>query len=272
MPEDRGATNEPEMDGAGLALLRSVALRAEVAQRLESELQTALLRSIVGATVAIFEAEAASISLYRPASDTLEFVVACGNQGQGVVGLSIPASEGIAGYAYSGGEPIAIADPEQDPRFGKGFSAETGYVPRSILALPMRSGQRVLGVLEILDKRSGPFTMRDIALGTTFADQAAIAIQLGARALEARDVLHMILSGDLHEGPDADPDSLDELVSAATRQQSGDDEFWSFVDAVAGLRRLRPEDRRLAIDILDAVARHDVAMNQRHSFTRRLRR
>jgi GAF domain-containing protein len=272
MPEDRGAANEPELDGAGLALLRSLALRAEVAQRLESELQTTLLRSIVGATVAIFEAEAASISLYRPASDTLEFVVACGNQGQGVVGLSIPASEGIAGYAFSGGEAIAIADPEADPRFGKDFSQGTGYVPRSILAVPMQSGQRVLGVLEVLDKRGGPFTMSDMALGSTFAEQAAIAIQLGARALDARDVLHTILSGDLLEGPDADPDALDELVSAATRQQPGDDEFWRFVDAVASLRRNRPEDRRLAIDILDAVARHDVEMNQRHSFTRRLRR
>src|SRR5919106_59956 len=125
MPDDRDALTEPDNDGAGLALLRSLALRAEVAQRLETELQTALLRSIVGATVAIFEAEAASISMHRPASDTLEFVVACGNQGQGVVGLSIPAGEGIAGYAFTTGEPIAIADPEHDPRFGKGFSAET---------------------------------------------------------------------------------------------------------------------------------------------------
>ena len=272
MPEDRSTSNSSELDGAGLALLRSVALRAEVAQRLETELQTSLLRSIVSATVEIFEAEAASISLYRPASDSLEFVVACGNQGQGVVGMSIPASEGIAGYAFAGGEPIAIADPEQDPRFGKHFSADTGYVPRSILAVPMRSAQRVLGVLEILDKRGGPFTMRDIALGSTFADQAAVAIQLGARALEARDLLHTILSGDLHDGPEEEPDALDELVSAATREQSGDDEFWSFVDAVASLRRMRPEDRRLAIDILDAIARHDVEMSRRHSFTRRLRR
>lgn len=271
MPEDR-TPDETAMDGAGLALLRSVALRAEVAQRLESELQTSLLRSIVSTTVAIFEAEAASISLYRPATDTLEFVVACGNQGQGVVGLSIPASEGIAGYAYSGGEPIAIADPEHDPRFGKHFSAETGYVPRSILAVPMRSGQGVLGVLEILDKRSGPFTMRDIALGATFADQAAIAIQLGARALEARDLLHTILSGDLQEGPDEDPDAIDDLVAAATRRQPGDDEFWAYVDAIAALRRARPEDRQLAIRILDAIARHDVEMNQRHGFTRRFRR
>ena len=109
--------------GAGIALLRSVALRAETALHLEARLQTTLLRSIVTTTVALFEAEAASIALYRPVQDTLEFVIAAGAQGQGVVGLSIPAGQGIAGYAFTTGEPIAIAEPEHDERFTKDFSA-----------------------------------------------------------------------------------------------------------------------------------------------------
>jgi GAF domain-containing protein len=270
MPEDRSQSNPGDLDGAGLALLRSVALRAEAAQRLESELQTTLLRSIVGTTVAIFEAEAASIALYREASDSLEFVIAAGAQGQGVVGLSIPADQGIAGYAFTTGEPIAIAEPERDPRFGKHFSAETGFTPRSILAVPMRSGAHSIGVLEVLDKRDGTFTMRDIALASVVADQAALAIQIGARALEARNVLHTILAGDLHHGEESD--AIDEVVSVATRAQSGDDRFWEFVDAITRLRLARPEDRALAIDILDAIGRHETAAAQRRSFSRRLRR
>jgi GAF domain-containing protein len=263
---------QPDLNGAGLALLRSVALRAEAAQRLESELQTTLLRSIVGATVTLFEAEAASIALYRAASDSLEFVIAAGAQGQGVVGLSIAADQGIAGYAFTTGEPIAIAEPERDPRFGRSFSAETGYVPRSILAIPMRSGPRITGVLEVLDKRAGTFTMHDIAVASVFAEQAAIAIQIGARALEARDLLHTILAGHLHEGPDTDDDAVDDLVSAATRAQSGDDRFWEFVDSIVRLRRLHPEDRALAIEILDAVGRHEAAVESRRSFSRRMKR
>lgn len=269
MPEDRSRSDPRDLNGAGLALLRSVALRAEAAQRLESELQTTLLRSIVGTTVAIFEAEAASIALYREASDSLEFVIAGGAQGRGVVGLSIPADQGIAGYAFTTGEPIAIAEPERDPRFGKDFSAETGFTPRSIMAVPMRSGSRSTGVLEVLDKREGTFTMRDIALASVFADQAAIAIQVGARALEARNLLHTILAGDLHEG--TEPDAVDDVVSMATRAQSGNDRFWEFVDAIARLRLARPHDRALAIDILDAIGRHETATAQRRSFSRRLR-
>lgn len=253
--------------GAGIALLRSVALRAETALRLEASLQTTLLRSIVTTTVALFEAEAASIALYRPATDTLEFVIAAGAQGQGVVGRSIPAEQGIAGYAFTTGEPIAIAEPEQDSRFPKDFSAGTGYVPRSILAIPMRSEARTTGVLEVLDKRAGSFTMRDIELAAVFADQAAVAIQIGARALEAQQLMRMMLAGELPE----EHDELQEMISAATRAAPGDDRFWEFVDSIARLQVTKPEDRAMAIQILDAVGRH-VYAQQRRSAPGRFRR
>lgn len=259
--------NPEQPSGAGIALLRSVALRAETALHLEARLQTTLLRSIVTTTVSLFEAEAASIALYRPVQDTLEFVIAAGAQGQGVVGLSIPAAQGIAGYAYTTGEPIAIAEPERDERFTKDFSAGTGYVPRSILAVPMRSESRVTGVLEILDKRSGTFTMRDIELAVVFADQAAVAIQIGARALEAQQLMRMMLS----DGVSEDDAELQAMISAATRAQPGDDRFWEFVDAVVKLRLARPEDRAMAIEILDTVGRY-AAANQRRSAPSRFRR
>ena len=137
---------------------------------------------------ALFEAEAASIALYR-ADEPARVRHAAGAQGQGVVGLKIPADQGIAGYAFTTGEPIAIAEPERTRRFGKDLSAGTGYVPRSILAVPMRSETRTTGILEVLDKREGTFTMRDIQLASVFAQQAAVAIQVGARALDAQELL-----------------------------------------------------------------------------------
>jgi GAF domain-containing protein len=264
---DTGDLNQQQPSGAGVALLRSVALRAETALRLEAELRTTLLRSIVSTTVALFEAEAASIALYRPDGDLLEFVIAAGAQGQGVVGLTIPADQGIAGYAFTSGEPIAIADPERDPRFTKDVSAGTGYVPRSILAVPMRSEARTTGVLEVLDKRDGSFTLRDIELASVFADQAAVAIQVGARVLDAQQLLRMMLAGDLSE----DETELQRLISEATRAVSGDDRFWEFVDAIVQLRIARPEDRTMAIEVLDAVERH-AHEAQRRSTPSRFRR
>ena len=79
-------------------------------------------------------------------------------------------------------------------------------------------------------------------------------IHLHLEELEARNLLHAILTGDLHEG--TEPDAVDDVVSAATRAQSGDDRFWEFVDAIVGMRLQRPEDRELAMEILEVVVRH----------------
>jgi GAF domain-containing protein len=182
--------------------------------------------------------------------------------------MSIPATQGIAGYAFTGGEPIAIADPERDPRFTKDFSAGTGYVPRTILAMPMRSGNQTTGILEVLDKHQGSFSMRDIELASVFADQAAVAIQIGALALDSQRLIRTLLAGDI---PPDDDEALQELISSATRAQSGDDRFWEFVDAIVRMRLQRPEDRELAVEILDVVVRHS-AHAPRLGSTGRLRR
>ena len=266
MTSEEQPDSSPGRD-AGVALLRSVALRAETALRLEAELQTKLLRSIVATTVTLFEAEAASIALHRPESDTLEFVIAAGAQGQGVVGLKIAADQGIAGHSFTTGEPIAIAESNKDARFTSGISAGTGYTPRSLLAVPMRSQGRTVGVLEVLDKREGTFSLRDIELASVFADQAAVGIQIGARALDAQQLLRLMLERDLPE----DTGELHEMIAAATRDQSGDDRFWAFVDSIVQLRLVEPHDRSLAIDVLDAVGRH-ARERQQHSAPRRFRR
>ena len=91
-------------------MLEAIATRTEAARRLEAGSSEAVLRSIVEATVTLFQAHAASIALYDPASNRLVFRVAAGEQGSGVLGLSIPTDQGIAGYVFSTGQAIAISD------------------------------------------------------------------------------------------------------------------------------------------------------------------
>ena len=86
---------EPE---AALRVLRSAAQRARLATRLAGDPETALLQSIVDATITLFDAEAASIAIFERDPDRLEFRVAAGEQGAGAIGLSVPPSRGIAGF------------------------------------------------------------------------------------------------------------------------------------------------------------------------------
>ena len=251
-------TEPTQPSQASLELLAAIAARAEAAGRLEPPGGAAVLRSIVEATVVLFDAEAASIALYDAATDRLVFRVAAGVQGQGVVGVSIEAHEGVAGYVFSTGQPIAIVDVAADPRFGANTAEQTGYVPRSILAVPLLDDEASLGVLEILDRRSGEgFALRDVELAGVFARQASVAIR--ATRLE-RDTATLLRDGlrALGEvGPDAsDEAAIDELVAAATARLAGDDDpVWALADRVARLRAADPGQVALLADLLDVLIR-----------------
>ncbi len=238
------------------ALLREIALRGDTAVHLDTDPEMVLLRTIVDATVGIFAAEAASIALLDEASGNLRFVVAAGAQGQPVVGMTIGPAQGIVGYVFTTGESIAITDPAQDPRFGRNVADKTGYVPRSLLAVPLEDGARTIGVLEVIDKLEGPFSIQDIETAAHFARQAATAIKVSARARELRALLADVLRID--GGADTDP-AVAEIVSAATRRRSGDDRFWAFVDAIASMRHASAADRELAIELLSVIGRHRAA-------------
>ena len=85
--------DDPELDAA-LAALVAAARRSAVARRLQGDIETRLLQSIVDATVPLFDAEAASIALFEQDPDRLEFRVAAGEQGAGAIGLSVHADAG----------------------------------------------------------------------------------------------------------------------------------------------------------------------------------
>jgi GAF domain-containing protein len=243
-------------DADALALLRAVAARAEAARRLEAGATQALLRSIVDATVSLFQAEAASIALYDAASDRLVFRIASGEQGQGVVGVSIPTSQGIAGYVYSTGQSLAISDVRQDPRFGRDVAESTGYVPRSLIAVPLADDHGTIGVLEVLDKRdSATFSLQDVELAGVFARQAAIAIS--ASRVE-RDVASLLASAASTLLAGDRPADLDEIVARAAADLTGDDEsrLWELADLVARVRRADPEQLELVAELLAVLARH----------------
>jgi len=134
---------------ASLMALRQAALRGAAAGRFHVHSEDRLLQLIVDATVSLFEAEAASIALFEREPDRLEFRVAGGARGAGAVGMSVEPTEGIAGYAFSTGESVALTDISSDPRFDREAAERTGYVPRSIAAVPLYSGDQTVGVLQV---------------------------------------------------------------------------------------------------------------------------
>jgi len=150
----------------------------------------ALLNSIVQAAARIFGAAAASILLVNEEEQVLEFKVAFGPSERNLVGTKFPLDRGIAGYVVMTGQPIATSNVTQDARFDQEFARSTGYVPNSILATPLLSDDRIIGVMEVLDKiDAASFGIQDMELLGMFANQAAMAIDLSQQMENIEDAL-----------------------------------------------------------------------------------
>ena len=154
------------------------------------DLHRALLRSIVDTARAIFRARAASVFLLDAETDELVFEAVSGEGEESLVGRRFPSSTGIAGWVLVTGQSLVLDDVTADPRFASQAAQSTGYVPKAIMAVPLESGDRTLGVLEVLDRPSGErFTMAESDLLGMFAAQAAIALDLLERSRSARRLL-----------------------------------------------------------------------------------
>jgi GAF domain-containing protein len=242
---------------AALGVLMRAARATATARRLAGDPETALLQSVVDAAVSLFEAEASSIALFEPDPDRLEFRVAAGARGAGVIGLTVAPTHGVVGYVFSTGEPIALTDVTSDPRFDQGTAERTGYLPRSIAAVPLVDRSATVGVLQVLDKHaSSAFSLRDMELLGVFARQAAAAIEATRVGRDAERMLRSALAA--IGGDDLDEAGIDTLMAQVASELDRDDEapFWRLVDRVAQLRTSPAGDLELTEEILEAVARH----------------
>jgi len=247
-----------------LEAVRAIALRLEAGRRLAPPTTTLLLRSIVEATVALFDAEASSIALYDPALGQLVFQVAAGSQGDGVVGLAIGPDQGIAGYVFSTGLPLALSDAASDARFGRSAAEQTGYVPRSVVAVPLLDDEGAIGVLEVLDRRSqAAFDLRDIELAAVFARQAAVAIRASRLERDAATLLASALTAITVDGVAAtepgagDARDVDAIVADAIAMLAREEDgaLWTLADEIARLRAADPGELDLVRELLEVLVR-----------------
>ncbi|MDQ3964226.1 MAG: GAF domain-containing protein [Actinomycetota bacterium] len=237
--------------------LREVArLAADLGPALVPSGDRELLRSITIAAKALFDAAACSLAVLDEQTDELVFHVASGEGSSDVEGMRVPAGQGIAGWVVSSGQAIAIDDVARDRRFAGEVAESTGYVPRSILAMPLETDRAVIGVIEVLDRRSERDS--DMELLALFARQAALSIEnsrvftdLGRTLFAA---LERISDGDLsaalgeiaRDAPPPDANLADLAAQMNRLAGMGDEErraatrlVGEFLDYLEARRRLR---------------------------------
>ncbi|MEM7483429.1 MAG: sensor domain-containing diguanylate cyclase [Acidobacteriota bacterium] len=110
--------------------------------------------------------------------NTLTFIAAFGSRADGLVGRTIDADRGIAGYAYRTGVARKAKEAHEDQLFFPGVDAETHYTTRSLVAIPIRIEKEVCGVLELINRHDAiEFSEHDVNLLEIFAGYISVSIQ-----------------------------------------------------------------------------------------------
>ncbi|NIA22002.1 MAG: GAF domain-containing protein, partial [Anaerolineaceae bacterium] len=143
----------------------------EIARRMGSERELdPLLDLILDEAAKLLDAERASLFLYDNESDELYSKIA---QKSEIGEIRFPATAGIAGFIAQKKACVNIPDAYRDPRFNPEPDKKTGFRTRSILGCPMLDLEsNLVGVLEVLNKRKGSFTLADEYLVAVLGSQA----------------------------------------------------------------------------------------------------
>ena len=134
---------------------------------------------IIQRSMELMEAERATLFLYDSETDELVSRIAAGAKE-----IRFSAGAGIAGAVARSQRTLNVPDAYADERFNREVDRQTGFRTRNILAVPLLDySSQLVGVLEVLNKTSGPFGPEDVGLAETLAAQAGVVLQR-ARLLE----------------------------------------------------------------------------------------
>ena len=211
-----------------------------------------VLDEIVETAANVTRSQAASLFVLDEERNDLVFQVALGEKADSVKNFRVPLGRGIAGYVAVTGQPIAVADTSQDPRFAPDIGKAIGYVPKTILCVPLYLNGRVIGVLELLDKAGGtPFSSADMDLLVRFANLAALALDQSRLMYDVRRFFRELLSEIAHD------DGLRQALTGFADRTANDADRTQAFTLAKLVRDIGKEagGRHLAVELLTSVAR-----------------
>jgi PAS domain S-box-containing protein len=91
--------------------------------------------------------------------------------------IRFPADKGVAGQVYKTGKPLIVPDTAESPYYFKQVDEKAGFHTRSMLDVPIRIQDRMIGVLCVVNKKNGDFDQNDIELLSTVAGTVALPIE-----------------------------------------------------------------------------------------------
>lgn len=193
--------------------LEQMSLIAQVSQSLNSSLDLeTVLRDTTEMSAITLQSQAATLFVVDERSRELIFFMPTGTAGGLLREMRIPQTQGVAGWVATNRKSIIVNDVDADARFTSQVDQETGFKTRNILCVPLTVQDRLVGVLEVLNKEGDEdFTDEDQNWLEKMGSQAAIALENARlyqnlrneqeRIIKAQEEVRHQLARDLHDGP-----------------------------------------------------------------------
>ncbi|HSH03450.1 MAG TPA: PAS domain S-box protein [Anaerolineae bacterium] len=121
-------------------------------------------------------AEGAACLLWDQDKEELVFHHVLGESADELVGYRVTADHGVAGWVVRHKQPVAVPNPQNDPRFFSDVDDMTGLTTQNLAAIPFIHRQEVLGVIEVINGKNGHFTQHDLELLQNLVRSASAAI------------------------------------------------------------------------------------------------
>ncbi len=224
-----------------------------------------VLTRIVNEATRMLNVETGSVLLLDEAGGELYFATSVSNGMRIDIPTRLRQDQGIAGWVVSHRKTACVSNVAEDSRwFGE---VELDFTTRSILAVPLELNNRVLGVLQVLNKKDPTgFSPTDVARLSAFAVSATIALENARLFQEARQVRQLRALNELAL-------ALSSTLELNTILQTGLEKCLSLLGAEAGLigwlADLNQPDS-LSIRVSRGLAQDPALLNQQMSVIRQL--
>jgi diguanylate cyclase (GGDEF)-like protein len=137
-----------------------------------------ILQTIMEKISDLLQPDTWSLLMLDEKTQELYFEIAIGSGADKLKDIRLKIGEGIAGWVAQTGEPVLVEDVRRDARFNPKFDELTHTDTRSVVCVPIKGHERVLGVIELVNCLGrGSFTRDDIPILKSLADYAAIALE-----------------------------------------------------------------------------------------------
>jgi HD-GYP domain-containing protein (c-di-GMP phosphodiesterase class II) len=170
---------------------RQLKTLAELSVLIHSTLDTREIRKrAIEAATSLADAETGSLLLVERETGDLFFEVALGEKGDVLKAMRLARGQGIAGWVAEAGEPLIVNDTAGDPRFFRGADEKSTFTTKNMVCVPLKTKEKVIGVLQAINRKSGFFDEEDREGLSALANQVAIAIENASLYQELKEAFY----------------------------------------------------------------------------------